>query len=102
MSRTGHSARPTAGRGAAFRRGHATAAFCFLPGWFILRRVAPVAARRWLIATLVAGAVLTMVQVVRGAHYVSHSLWTGWCCCLLGVVLVHAIRGRGPARRKIA
>jgi membrane-associated PAP2 superfamily phosphatase len=88
------------GPGHCFPAGHATAAFCFLPGWFILGGGA-VAARRWLIATLVAGAVLTMVQVVRGAHYVSHSLWTGWCRCLLGVVLVHAIRA-GAGRRKIA
>ena len=51
---------------------------------------------------VVAGAVLTMVQVVRGAHYVSHSLWTAWYCCVLGAVLVHAIRARGPARWKIA
>lgn len=90
------------GPGRCFPAGHATAAFCFLPGWYLLRRSAPVAARRWLVATLVAGAVLTMVQVVRGAHYVSHSLWTGWCCAVLGAVLVHAIRGRGPARTKIA
>ena len=86
------------GPGRCFPAGHATAAFCFLPGWFILRRTAPVAARRWLIATLLAGVLMTMVQVVRGAHYVSHSLWTGWLCCVLGVVLVHAIRGRGPGR----
>ena len=90
------------GPGRCFPAGHATAAFCFLPGWFNLRRAAPLAARRWLVATLVAGAVLTMVQVVRGAHYVSHSLWTGWLCCVLGVVLVHALRARGSARRTIA
>jgi len=90
------------GPGRCFPAGHATAAFCFLPGWFILRRAAPLAARRWLVATLAAGAVLTMVQVVRGAHYVSHSLWTGWCCAALGVVLVHALRRRGAVRAKIA
>lgn len=90
------------GPGRCFPAGHATAAFCFLPGWFVLRRVAPVAARRWLVATLAAGAVLTMVQVMRGAHYVSHSLWTGWCCAVLGALLVHAIRARASGRRKIA
>jgi membrane-associated PAP2 superfamily phosphatase len=90
------------GPGHCFPAGHATAAFCFLPGWFILRRVAPVAARRWLIATLVGGMVMLMVQVARGAHYVSHSLWTAWFCCLLGVVLVHALRGREPTGRKMA
>jgi len=91
------------GPGRCFPAGHATAAFCFLPGWFILRRSAPLAARRWLVATLLAGAVLTMVQVMRGAHYVSHSLWTGWCCAVLGVAIVHALRGRAlPARTRIA
>jgi len=81
------------GPGRCFPAGHATAAFCFLPGWLVLRDTAPVAARRWLSGTLAAGAVLTMVQVARGAHYVSHSLWTGWCCAVLGVTGVHAIRG---------
>jgi len=91
------------GPGRCFPAGHATAAFCFLPGWFILRRSAPLAARRWLVATLLAGAVLTMVQVMRGAHYVSHSLWTGWCCAVLGVAIVHALRRRAlPARTRIA
>jgi len=90
------------GPGRCFPAGHATAAFCFLPGYFILRRAAPVAARRWLVVTLAAGAVLTMVQVVRGAHYVSHSLWTGWCCCVLGVVLLHALRHAGTVRSRIA
>ena len=81
------------GPGRCFPAGHATAAFCFLPGWFALRRAAPVAARRWLVATLLAGAVLPMVQVVRGAHYVSHSLWTGWFCAVLGAALLHAVHG---------
>ena len=56
---------------------------------------APVAARRWLIATLVAGAGADVVQVVRGAHYISHSLWTGWFCWPCSAwLLVHAIQRR--------
>ena len=94
--------RADGGPGRCFPAGHATAAFCFLPGYFILRPVARAAARRWLGVTLAAGVVLTMVQVVRGAHYVSHSLWTGWCCCALTVVLLHASRAaaaRGKAKK---
>jgi len=94
--------RADGGSGRCFPAGHATAAFCFLPGYFILRPVARAAARRWLGVTLAAGVVLTMVQVVRGAHYVSHSLWTGWCCCALTVVLLHASRAaaaRGKAKK---
>ena len=59
---------------------------------------APAAARRGLVATLVAGAVLTMVQAMRGAHFVRHSLRTAWCGCLPGVLLVQALR-RQPMRR---
>ena len=90
------------GPGRCFPAGHASAAFCFLPGWLFLRRAAPLAARRWLVATLVAGALLATVQVVRGAHYVSHSLWTGWVCLVVGVVVVHAFRARVLGRRTIA
>ena len=91
--------RADGGPGRCFPAGHATAAFCFLPGYFLLRRVAPVAARRWLGVTLAAGALMTMVQVVRGAHFVSHSLWTGWCCWVLTVVLLHALRHAAAVRR---
>lgn len=74
---------PDGGEGRCFPAGHATAAFCFLPGYFALRETAPRAARRWLIGVLVAGAVLGSVQVLRGAHFASHSLWTGWFCWAL-------------------
>jgi membrane-associated PAP2 superfamily phosphatase len=91
------------GPGRCFPGGHATAAFCFLPGYLILRAGAPRAARRWLAVTLAAGRVLTLVQVVRGAHYVSHSLWTGWFCYALSLITLGALRlvasSRGEARR---
>jgi membrane-associated PAP2 superfamily phosphatase len=90
--------RADGGPGRCFPGGHATAAFCFLPGYFILRRVAPRAARHWLGATLAAGLVLTSVQVVRGAHYVSHSLWTGWFCGVLSLVSLSALRGVAAVR----
>ncbi len=80
------------GPGRCFPSGHATAAFCFLAGYFALRDRAPRAARRWLIATIACGTVLALVQVVRGAHYVSHSLWTAWWCWALAVISWHAIR----------
>ena len=84
------------GPGRCFPAGHATAAFCFLAGYFALRDSAPVWARRWLLATIVFGIVLAVVQVVRGAHYLSHSLWTAWWCWALTLVSFHALmRGRG-------
>ncbi len=73
------------GPGGCFLAGHATTGFCFLAGYVALRDSAPVAARRWLIATLAFGALLGAAQVVRGAHFVSHSMWTAWWCWALTV-----------------
>lgn len=68
------------GVGRCFPAGHASAAFCFLPGYFWLRDKAPRAANIWLALTLVAGSTIGLAQQVRGAHYLSHNLWTAWLC----------------------
>ena len=87
------------GPGRCFPAGHATTGFCFLAGYFALRASAPVAARRWLIATIAFGTLVGMAQVVRGAHFVSHSMWTGWCCWALSLVSFHLFSARtGPVR----
>lgn len=85
------------GSGQCFPSGHASTAFSFLAGWFALRRVSPVAARRWLAITLACGGVFAWVQVMRGAHYLSHSLWTAWVCWTVCVLATHA-----PRLRRIA
>jgi len=82
------------GPGRCFPSGHASTAFSFLAGWFALRRAAPVAARRWLAVTLACGGLFAWVQVMRGAHYLSHSLWTAWACWTVCVLAVHAARLR--------
>ena len=87
------------GPGRCFPAGHATAAFCFLPGYFALRERAPRAARWWLLAVVAAGAVLAGVQVVRGAHFVSHSLWTGWFCWALTLMLLRTAKTIGRRNR---
>lgn len=78
------------GPGRCFPAGHASAAFCFLAGYFALRDRAPRTARTWLGATLAAGVLLGAVQTLRGAHYVSHSLWTAWLCWALTLVVMRA------------
>ena len=74
------------GGGRCFPSGHAASAFALLPGAYAL---AGATARRWLAAVLLAGALLGMAQVMRGAHYASHVLWTGWWCWLLSAVSHH-------------
>ena len=68
------------GEGRCFPAGHASVAFCFIGGYFWLREKAPRAAVAWLAVTLLAGLVVGISQQVRGAHYMSHTLWTAWMC----------------------
>lgn len=80
------------GPGRCFPSGHAAGAFCLLAGWFILRASAPRAARWWLGMTLLAGLVFGWSQMMRGAHYASHFLWTAWFCLSLTAILFHLLR----------
>jgi membrane-associated PAP2 superfamily phosphatase len=74
------------GAGHCFPSGHASTAFALLSGWFVLRDAYPRAARRLLAAVLLAGLLLGAAQLARGAHYPSHTLWTGWLCWVLNAV----------------
>ena len=75
------------GPGHCFPAGHASAAFGFVAGWFVLRRAAPNLATGWLLAALAGGLVLGLAQQLRGAHYLSHTLWTVWICWTVGLVV---------------
>lgn len=88
------------GGGGCFPSGHASTGFAFLSGWFALRLYAPRAARAWLAATLLAATAFGWAQLARGAHYPSHTLWTGWICLALLTALSALrpeLRGRSPA-----
>lgn len=87
------------GPGGCFPSGHASTAFAFLSGWFALRERNPSAARVWLLSVIAVGAALGGVQAVRGAHYISHSLWTAWICWATSALSFHALKAwpaRGP------
>lgn len=71
------------GPGHCFPSGHAVAAFAFFSGYFLWRRYRQIVARRWLAAICVAGIVFGGAQLVRGAHFVSHVLWSGWICWIV-------------------
>ena len=82
------------GPGGCFPAGHASAAFAFLGGYFVLRHVAPRAAVVWLCVSGAAGLVLGLSQQLRGAHYMSHTLWTAWVCWTVGFVIELAVTRR--------
>lgn len=71
------------GAGRCFPAGHASTGFAFIGGWFALREARPRLARLWLVAAVVAGLSLGLVQQWRGAHFMSHTLWTGWLCAVV-------------------
>jgi membrane-associated PAP2 superfamily phosphatase len=68
------------GPGHCFPAGHASAGFMFIGGYFVFREEAPRIARAWLLSALTAGFVLGGAQQLRGAHFMSHTLWTAWIC----------------------
>lgn len=87
------------GPGNCFPAGHASTGFAFFPlVWLMQARHRQ--GGRWLLAVLAvlaAGLGLGLVQQWRGAHFMSHTLWTGWCCAafsLMGWQVYEALRQR--------
>lgn len=85
------------GSGHCFPAGHASVGFAFVGGWFVLRRHDVRAARAWLLAALAFGLVLGVGQQLRGAHFLSHTLWSAWLCWVCGWATDIAL---APARRR--
>ena len=81
-------------RGACFPAGHALSAFAYIGGYFAWREVDRRVARAWLIAVLVAGALAGVSQQLRGAHFLSHTLWTAWLAWTLSASLAWLARSR--------
>ena len=69
-----------AGSGHCFPSGHAVAAFAFLTLYFDWRSLRPRLARAALALVCVMGTLYGWAQLARGAHYVSHTLWSAWLC----------------------
>ncbi len=80
------------GPGHCFPSGHVATAFAFLGVGHALRDVSPRAAGAWWAVVVLAGLGFGVVQVLRGAHYPSHVLWTGWLCWLATTLAWHASR----------
>lgn len=71
------------GPGRCFPSGHAVSAFAFIGQYFLWRDHRPHAARALLWWVLGAGLLFTLTQLLRGAHFLSHGLWTAWLCAAL-------------------
>jgi membrane-associated PAP2 superfamily phosphatase len=71
------------GPGHCFPSGHAVGAFAFLGLYFMWRPHRPRAARVALAGVLSAGLIFGWTQLVRGAHFPSHTMWSAWLCWTL-------------------
>lgn len=68
------------GSGQCFPAGHASSGFSFAGGYFAFRGVDERLARAWLAASVATGLLLGLAQQWRGAHFMSHTLWTAVVC----------------------
>ena len=87
------------GPGRCFPAGHASAAFAYVGGWFVLRRSMPRAAAVWLAVAMLMGLTLGLAQQWRGAHYMSHTLWTAWVCWTIGWAIDGVLHRRARAMK---
>jgi membrane-associated PAP2 superfamily phosphatase len=73
--------------GRCFPAGHASAGYAWVALYFFLANVRP----RWrgwgLAAGLVLGLVFGVVQQLRGAHFLSHDLWSLMLCWIVALLL---------------
>lgn len=88
--------RASGGAGACFPAGHASAGYAWVAAYFFLGAVRP----RWrwwgLAAGLAMGALFGLAQQLRGAHFLSHDVWSLMICWLVALALHRALRLPGP------
>lgn len=90
--------------GTCFPAAHAGVGYAWLALWFALRPIRPHWRKPALLMTLGLGLVFGFVQQLRGAHFLSHDLWSLALCWLVAATLARfwrwdaspAARGREP------
>lgn len=70
--------------GHCFPAGHASTGFAFMAAYFSLRDSGAPSARKWLACAMLTGLILGVAQQIRGAHFMSHTLWSAWLCWSVG------------------
>jgi membrane-associated PAP2 superfamily phosphatase len=79
-------------RGVCFPAGHSSAGFAWVSLYFAALMVRPAWRWRGLAIGLVAGGVFGAAQQLRGAHFLSHDLWTLATCWTISLLLYLLIR----------
>lgn len=72
--------------GHCFPGGHASSGFALMAGYFVYRIANRKRAYFFLIAAVILGFAMGWAQMMRGAHFLSHNLWTGWITWCMNVI----------------
>lgn len=73
--------------GHCFPGGHASTGFALMVGYFVYRVKHHRRAIFYLIAGIILGFGMGWAQMMRGAHFLSHNLWTGWIIWFINVLV---------------
>jgi len=68
------------GGGHCFPAGHASTGFAFMGAYFWLKQSNSRVVMIGLLISVASGVLLGVSQQIRGAHFMSHTLWTAWIC----------------------
>lgn len=94
---------PVVELGRCWPGGHASGGFALVAGYFAFRDRQPKWAYYFLVIGLVMGSLMGAVQIVRGAHFLSHNLWTlwfVWCSCFAIDGLVRLVKYAADKKSK--
>lgn len=69
--------------GHCFPGGHASGGFALMAFYFAFRDSVPKLATVGLVVAIVLGSIMGWAQMMRGAHFMSHNLWTAWIVWML-------------------
>ena len=87
--------------GHCFPGGHASAGFALMALYFAFRDTLPKYANIGLIVGLLLGFVMGWGQMMRGAHFMSHNLWTAWIVWMILLTLYLVWPPQSPSQRDV-
>lgn len=93
---------PNPGEGRCFPGGHASSGFVLMGLFFYYAAARPRLARGMLLSGMALGMLMGFGQMVRGAHFLSHNLWSGWVVWLVCVLLFALYDGARPHYKKVS
>ncbi len=77
----------SATNGHCFPGGHASTGFALMTGFFVYRLVSKKYAYVFLFLGMSLGFIMGWGQMMRGAHFLSHNLWTAWIIFTFNILM---------------